>query len=344
MSGAWKDRSGTPLEPKPFGKVGLSGSVTRRRIARTVAERTASAEEFVPGHDRYKNSLTGRLDCSLRVLTPLHVGSGVYDADSAGILRGIIRTSGEPAIPGTSLKGCIRSVAEAISCSCVRITRKQIERFLSAQPVAACRNIRAGGDGTLCTCCSLFGALGYRGRISFGEARSVGESTSVHRIQSPYPPRDFARAYKNPRGQYDGRKFYYHGKTVVVKTGEPYEVVKPGSEFRFAMHFESLTEDELCVLMVSMGISDDLVIKMGGGKQAMLGAVEIFPELLELRDAVRSFEDFGAGVTSLTGDELRTFIDRIGGEHSALIDEDALDEVMRIWDRNSNRKAPEGMY
>jgi CRISPR/Cas system CSM-associated protein Csm3 (group 7 of RAMP superfamily) len=343
----WQDRRHIELEPKPFGKVPLSRTVPRRQVPRDLAQRRAKGnDKYVPPHDRFRPGLAGRLDGTLSLVTPMHVGSGIYDLRQGEVIRGLVFNGSDPVIPGTSLKGAVRSTAEAISRSCLRITRREIQRSLSSRQAEPCKNVRAASSGRsdLCTCCSLFGALGYRGRVAFGEARTTGARTSIHRVQSPYPPREGARAYRNDRREFDGRKFYYHGAPATVKSGEPYLAIDPQSTFRFSMHFENVSEEELCLLLVAMGISDDLIIKMGGGKQAMLGSVEVYPETLEIIDPAASFSDFTGGVRSLGGDQLKAFIDGIGNGHSGLIDEEALDALMKIWDRNSPHPAPKGMY
>ncbi len=202
----------------------------------------------------------------------------------------------------------------------------------------------------LCVCCSIFGALGYQGRVSFTDARLIEEkerksATTVHPIQSPYPPRDSARFYRDADRRINGRKFYFHGQPVAAQRGEPYQVVKQDSEFEFTMQFESLTAQEFCLLLVAMGILDDFIIKIGGGKQAMLGSVEISMTRLELQDTIESFEDFSGGLTVKTKGIFDYLMDEIEvGKAGELINEDALDALMKLWKWPSSHKAPTSMY
>lgn len=323
----WSGGGRPEPEPKPFGKVGI----TRGKSLRPVSS-----------HDRFSNEYTGSFYCALAARTPIHVGSGIYDLEGENIVRGLV--TGSVIVPGTSLKGAIRSIAEAISDSCVRITRRDIANNLAVKDARPCDELKAGNNKhKLCVCCSIFGALGYQGRVSFSDARLVRGGTAVHTIQSPYPPREAARSYKNAYRQFNGRKFYYHGEPVASQRGEPYQVIKEGSELEFSMQVESLSAAELCLVMEAMGILDDIIIKIGGGKQAMLGSVEIFLDRAELQKPADSFEDFAGGNELIEGDAVKTFIDNIG-RSSKLINEIALDELMKIWEYPTTRKAPTGLY
>ncbi len=335
-------------EPKPFGKVILTRGWSRRINPRDIS------------HERFaEQSYTGKLQCVLRAMTPLHIGSGIYELEGGEPARGLINDSGKPIVPGTSLKGAIRSIAEAISDSCARILRREVEISLAAKEATPCKEVKsrhrvlreeAKRQPQLCVCCSIFGALGYQGRVSFTDARLIDENektgtTTIHSIQSPYPPRDSAQFYRDADRRINGRKFYLHGQPVAAQRGEPYQVVKPDSEFEFTMQFESLTAPEFCLLLVAMGILDDIIIKIGGGKQAMLGSVEISMTRLDLQNAAESFEDFSGGLIVKTEGIFDYLMSEIEvGKAGELINEDALDALMALWKWPSNHKAPTSIY
>src|SRR5438045_1891335 len=94
------------------------------------------------GHEKW-TGLSGVLTCPIRAITPLHVASGLMVPTDhlrqytdikwpATFTEPLVlehyRTTGHRAIPATSLKGCVRSVVEAISRSCVSKTRAKEER------------------------------------------------------------------------------------------------------------------------------------------------------------------------------------------------------------------------
>jgi hypothetical protein len=305
-----------------------------------------SSAEFK--HDRFAGKYTGSMTCILTALTPIHIGSGVYELAGDNPVRGLMTADGKAIVPGTSLKGAIRSIAEAISDSCMRITRLRVGEAPACNEVRSKhrgKNQEKGGETKLCPCCRIFGGLGYQGRVSFTDARLTLGVTTIHTIQSPYPPRESARAYKDAQGQFNGRKFYYHGEPVPSQRGEPYQVIAEKSELRCAMNFENLTAEEFCLVLVAMGILDDIIIKVGGGKQAMLGSIEIMPVRLELQTPAESFLDFSSGIKVVEEDIIKYLLDDVGGA-SGLINEDALNQLTKIWEypSPSDRKAPTGMY
>lgn len=332
-------REDNEIEPKPFGKVRL--------------RRGKSIRSVTPHNQFRRGTYTGDLDCTLIAKRPLRVGSGIYELIESGPFHGIVLADGNVVLPGTSLKGAIRATAEAISDSCVRITDpgKRLDERLSQPGASACREVKSkhrdskaarAGAATLCVCCSIFGGLGYQGRMSFSDATLVAGGTLFHQIPAPYSPQERAGGYKDNHGGYDGRKFYYHGEPISADRGEPYLVIREESELDFVMRFENLTAEEFCLVLTALGMFDDIVIKIGGGKQAMLGSAEIWPNRLELRTP-ESFENFAGGSTVIEENVLDYLRDLVE-EKRELVNEEALDELLDIWEWPSSRKAPLGVY
>src|ERR1700752_3785470 len=89
------------------------------------------------GHDRaLEQRLTGWLDIELETLTPLHVASGITDFVKGGgreqlallqVSIGRFHVSdpdkivSRAVLPGSSIKGAVRSLAEALSPSCLLV-------------------------------------------------------------------------------------------------------------------------------------------------------------------------------------------------------------------------------
>jgi CRISPR-associated protein (TIGR03986 family) len=106
------------LNPYHFVPVKCSGSTNDLPIG--------SFPDFLghATHDRYhEGSLSGRLICRLTTITPTFVGDKEVEPanDSAPKRVSPFRIDGKPAIPSTSLRGVISSVAEAASNSALRI-------------------------------------------------------------------------------------------------------------------------------------------------------------------------------------------------------------------------------
>src|SRR5436305_1187459 len=111
------------------------------------------------GHHRYQpGSLTGTLTATIIARSPVHVASGLLEQTrdrQYPLVKGHFRTGGTPTIPGTSLKGCIRSIVEAISRSSVQITRAR-ELPREYQPSRQIDQLDVAQR--------IFGALGYQGQ------------------------------------------------------------------------------------------------------------------------------------------------------------------------------------
>ncbi len=265
--------TGPVVEPKPYFSIGLRDQPSRSSLA---------------PHDRF-SGWTGRLDLEIRVVSAyLHVSSGVIKVDAADrAYAAFVRRDGELVIPGSSIKGAIRSIVEAISNSCVRLVARG-EHPSSHQ---ACVPVSPGQEqkAALCPACALFGATGYRGRVHFADACPVSQvSTSIVKIAELWEPR---RA--------GGRKFY-HVKQFRPLNDRPelnhrfVEAVPRGAHFTTVLTFENTTAAEMGLLIRALGIERDLqrpgngtfifTPKLGGGKPRCLGAVRFVPRALRTID------------------------------------------------------------
>lgn len=154
---------------------------------------------------------SGTLRCHLYCITPVHIGSGSYRYDESAqgkVIADIVRDSEDhPVIPGSSLKGSFRAIAEAVSKSCVLFAdvgkekkeklpglagfrrtnalfspapnsywKTEVEPYL----VPADRDIQVKieipkdlnheecrADKGLCPCCAIFGKLGKYSKFSY---------------------------------------------------------------------------------------------------------------------------------------------------------------------------------
>src|SRR5262245_30641985 len=120
MSRFESSRGDLPPLPKPYGFVSLSKDRAELEAPR--------------GHDRYHaNTLTGTLTGTITALSPVHVASGTIELSSGRypLVKAHFRCGDKPTIPGSSLKGAIRSIVEAISkppC-CARVTHARFDNM-----------------------------------------------------------------------------------------------------------------------------------------------------------------------------------------------------------------------
>jgi len=104
------------FKPKPFAFVSLSDPNIIKK----------SREKYVE-HDQFKEE-TGRLGLQIMVVSEyLFIGSGLYDFKADKVYHSFYRCNNEFIIPGSSIRGAVRSVLEAISNSCVlNIEKREI--------------------------------------------------------------------------------------------------------------------------------------------------------------------------------------------------------------------------
>jgi cold shock CspA family protein len=217
------------------------------------------------GHEQFASQrYSGRLSYRLQALTHLFVASGRYAlSEDVGfgqeqVVCSCYRVAGQPAVPGSSLKGAVRAVFEAVTPSCAVTNHRE-----------SCR-AEGGQNPELCPACAVFGAMGYLGRVRFGDAIFKGQ-TELYHLQALYRPR-----------RRDGRKFYRHGRMREDPENEPIEVIPQGSSLEGALDFEDLSAEELGALCFALGLDGSFCLKLGGGKPACLGSAVFDPQEMVL--------------------------------------------------------------
>src|SRR3989337_19934 len=137
-----------------------------------------------------ENRLTGRLEAELVARQPLHVGSGMLlPPEELGLktdfplIKAFFRSGKRLLIPGTSIKGALRSLVEIYTASCAPGTRGE----------RACIFNMNAGKISLCPACRIFGALGYQGAVHFSDGIFLkGTRHKVIEIPPQYEPRQHA--------------------------------------------------------------------------------------------------------------------------------------------------------
>lgn len=330
MSYRDRDRGGRPQEPplpKPYEFVPLP--------------QQRPDQKAPVGHHRYKSgTLTGRLTAQIIARSPVHVASGllepVRDRDYP-LVKGHFRTNNIPAIPGTSLKGCFRSIVEAISCSNVQVTR---ERSSKLDPPPQVREAdKKANRVKLDVAQNIFGAMGYQGLVRFSDALLVeGQVITVPTPQLFRPRPEAVDTYfdgQRPRG----RKFYMHG--ALAKGNLPLEACAVDSRFQLEMDFENLTQGELGLVLTALGLGEPrLWPKLGGGKPACLGTIEVSEPALVALDTRSTYTDFDATPQPL---DLAPLLEAARTEKLILSEQvGRLAEVLR-WPRE-DRNCPDRSY
>jgi CRISPR/Cas system CSM-associated protein Csm3 (group 7 of RAMP superfamily) len=335
-----RNHFGEEVGPKPYAFVPFSRQIKRRSV---------------PGHERLDMAghHSGRLAYSLETLTPVFVGTGGYAlGEEAGfpqekVVRPFYRVAGVPAIPGSSLKGVARSIAEAVSSSCVTVTRVGPHKL----PKGVERAHSRGNECTAthaCPACSIFGRMSQLGKAHFGDAQLVsGGKTQLFRLSPLFAPQAFREppVYVDEAGKFKGRKFYYHSRSSEDPRQPPVEVVPPGRMLQGQVDFENLTRAELGLLFFALGMDGSIALKLGGGKPLGLGSLRVVAAELTLL-GTEHYLRAEADETRYSGQALASFvgetIDAALAEKLLLRDQAlALVEILTF---TQERYAPGGAY
>ena len=205
-----------------------------------------------------KTLYSGSMDLVFTCGTDIHIGSGYRDftANNKKILvQEVMRMNGKPVIPGSSLKGVVRGIAQAVSKSC--------------NPDWKCKKVIEDR----CITCDMFGTMGFGSKVVFSDFVPEKEIKTVEKelnVQfGPQKNKDGKKGYKfyqTVENRYDGAQ-----KTQA-------ELVPAGSEFSGRIFFNRLTEEELCLLTYSLSLNtakeEGINLKIGGFKNEGLGEIK----------------------------------------------------------------------
>ena len=311
--------------PKPFDFVPLPRRVNRKSPT---------------GHERYHTEhFTGQIRGTIEALSPIHIGSGVIDIGrDVELIKTAVRTKDRVVIPGSSLKGVIRSVVEAISESCVckasRDTRRDVPRDF--------RECHRREKEPLCVACRMFGAMGFQSNITIQDAPHIDGEIVTKPVPELYRPRP-------QRGRRDipGRKFYKHGEVALGET--PVEACEVGSKFRFVVQADNLTRAEWGLFFTALGHHHEhpFKLKIGGAKPACFGSIEFQIEEVRVEEQIREryLSWDGQSRSVKMGAQLETWKrEATNRATGSLIKQDLLTELAQILRYPNDRNCPSGLY
>src|SRR5919205_626482 len=287
-------------------------------------------------HHRFQQHV-GTLRCRLTALTPVFIPATQAAGNTERFI--VCQYTGLPVIPGSSLKGVIRCVAEAISPSCIGLSGELFDhcgtlegdyRGTISTDFATCKSATK-----LCPSCRLFGMVSsqshFLGKIAIGEARSQKGKFKVAQKMILKPlmnPRPHHTAFYLPNHRVAGRKFYFHHlspKTTIqpteyTKTVYPLAGLdaagQPQTTFEFDVGFSNLTDDEYSILLFALFLTDEMRHKVGSGKPLGLGSVRIEPVEIRPVDGSQRYKGLARRLeaaaptdeSALTGERLKEHI------------------------------------
>lgn len=290
-------------------------------------------QEF--GHDKYQltnQRFSGKLFLNLTVVSPVSVNSGitVMGTDLAqqtlndvskryvaklSLIQSSVQQNQRLIIPGSSLKGVVRSIYEAITRSCLCKTNAKKEEI--PNNYSECND-----TSKLCPACVVFGAMSWLGLVHFHDAKYDPENDKpgfdTGLIPALFPPKPQAKNaetqekiyyYKNNKIR--GRKFYPHSyqEDEEVKPTLRIQQAELGKRFTTYVNYANLTKMQLGTLLIALGQDSEnrLGLKIGSGKAVGMGTMKIDVVKIEQLEKNR-YLSYTSNSSNLQGNELENFI------------------------------------
>lgn len=300
---------------------------------------------------------SGHLHLYIKAETPIfirHADSPVQNPDKPG--EHIYNKDGEYILPGTSIKGLLRTVVETLCRGCLTINRDS-----RVQPAFDPCN----SNTLLCIACRLFGMMQrqsnaqvFLGKVNIGDAVAFDRDPDYHNplytavLDAPKPRhRAF---YLDEQDRFiAGRKFYFHNEELLTEKrlipiqdrgtyrNQYIQPLAVGTDFFSRIDFTNLEADEFAALLFAMLLQGNMRHKIGYGKPIGLGSVELAVTSLQLVDYANRYKHIRTdrGISDYKGEALDALLDdqmasidpqiKAAWDHFELLP--ALKHLSRIW-------------
>jgi hypothetical protein len=221
-------------------------------------------------HHRF-SGVAGRIDCTLEALTPFLINDGHHQ-----FLR---NKAQRPYVPGTSLKGLIRSLVELLGNAAAPFPHSDVDEHHQLAQAAA--------GGLLDVAARMFGYLQggrvFTGLVRFSDGAFVGDKepqatpfpvaggTPKPEHQPFYPSRRTRKLYHHNPGAASLRPPHANIKPDQKRIVRP---LPPGVCFRFAVHFANLRDDELALLLYALALEEQVTVTLSAAALGRREGVE----------------------------------------------------------------------
>lgn len=301
---------------------------------------------------------SGNLSLYIRAETPIFIpndGSSMQNPNEAA--EHIYNGNGDYILPGSSIKGMLRTVVETLCRGCLTVINRD-------DPDVPKDFLPCNGNTSLCTSCRLFGMISrqkeakvFLGKVNIGDAIAYVHNPSYHGsiytdiLEAPKTHHTAFYFYNDER--IVGRKFYFHNDRLITKdaliprsdgNGYRNQYIQPlavGTDFFARLDFTNLTADEFAALLFAILLQKEMRHKIGYGKPLGLGSVQLDVRYLQLLDYRNRYKQFHAerGITSYEGQNLYNLLDaqmvsidpEINATWNTFKALPSLNELRRIW-------------
>lgn len=271
-------------------------------------------------------SYSGKLRCKLVVLTPLFTADHQNAIPNSKIFQFLKNSTGIPLLQGTSIRGMVRAVYEAITNSCMPLAATVGQTKIGGKIVGhnydeLFKHKICGDMKALCPACRLFGVINgdtvhLRSRVAFSDALlKKGELNKgevyLEVLSTPKPYHgEIYGLNKKMGGPIAGRKFYYHhgaGPKLASNKDEwkkqasaIAEYAPKGTEFEFDISFHGFEKSEFGDFLLAMSLEDGLAHKFGMGRPIGFGScrIEVLQEKSSVYNGSERYNSYGKSKTA----------------------------------------------
>jgi CRISPR-associated protein Csm3 len=247
---------------------------------KTVDDTTKSNYVFIPQisqgnspprHVLGTEQFEGTIRLKVRTISPMFIGTGREGRQGDRLYRRSARTDETLCIPGSSLKGTVKTIAQCVSECCIDHSRAVTEIGKGTHPRE---------NGCQCIVCSLFGVMGNRSRVYFEDLPMTSGESDILGVPVPFSVPDLFKSqprYFHPEGSDlvpNGIKIYPSGDWRPITGDLLTECAMPGSTFEGDIMFTGLDIDQLRLLCYALAIDGSYRLRIGGNKSNYFGEVE----------------------------------------------------------------------
>jgi hypothetical protein len=236
--------------------------------------------------------------------------------------KSLCNKQGEYIIPGSSIKGMLRSVVETLGRGCLTLFDGDYEPIKKNGRVVNYKApykelvssdfLRCTNNNELCLSCRIFGMMRpkqgegnsdeeagegkklFLGKVNIGDARAPRTSPLYDKMHTA----DLMGSQPHHKDFYldstekniAGRKYYFHHATRPLDVGRDtrynryIQPLNKGTTFHVRLDFVSLTADEFAALLLAITLEEGMRHKIGYAKPLGLGSIYLNPQNMTLID------------------------------------------------------------
>ncbi len=289
----------------------------------------------------------GHIELAIQAETPLFIHDPYARNEPTPSLR---NKQGEYIIPGSSLKGLLRSVVETLGRGCLTLFDGDYEPVKKNGRVVGYDApykklvdrdfLRCTNNNELCLSCRIFGMMRpkrgqgnsdkeagegknlFLGKVNIGDARAPGTSPLYGKMYTA----DLMGAHPHHDDFYlditkktiAGRKYYFHHATRPLEARRKtsynsyIQPLDTGTTFQVRLDFVGLTADEFAALLLAITLEEGMRHKIGYAKPLGLGSVYLNPQSMTLIDYTSRYtQPGGHGQTVYTHEVIMQLRDEL---------------------------------